>query len=429
MTLPPPNVCKRIRKLHAMMGSSNTKEAAIALAKLNALLAEHSLGWNDIPEILAATAGTTATAAAPPPPSDQPEVNVLDLVLFLLEKHVAVTPAERMAIALWILHSWVFDRFTVTPRLALLSPVRGCGKTTLLALIELLVADPHRTDDISPAAVYHHLDHKPGATLLIDEADNAGLLENRTLRSVFNSGHRKGGGVTRFTGGWPKRFPTFCPLAIAAIGSLPLPLLHRSVLINMQRKAPDEIHIERLDENAPDWIIARERIRKWTAACVLEQDPEIPLVNRAADNWRVLLAIADNLGHGEEARAAARELTANRPDEDPGVILLGDILAVFSRRRIDRIASADLVTELIALNDFWTDWRDERPDRKLTQGDLARLLRPFRIKSKSIWPVERTPTSRSRKGYTRDQFEAVWRSYCPDGTPAQPSKFIRLATG
>jgi hypothetical protein len=429
MTLPPPNVCRRIRKLHAMLGSSNVKEAEIAHTKLNALLAEYSLNWNDVPEILAATAGTTTAAATSAPPSDQPEVNVLDLVLFLLEKHIAVTPAERMGIALWILHSWVFDRFTITPRLALLSPVRGCGKTTLLALIELLVADPHRTDDISPAAIYHHLGHKPGATLLIDEADNAGLLDNRMLRAVFNSGHRKGGGVTRFKDGWPKGFPTFCPLAIAAIGFLPLPLMHRSVPINMQRKAPDEIHIERLDENAPDWLASREQIRKWAATCVLEQDPDIPLINRAADNWRVLLAIADNLGHGEEARAAARELTANRPDEDPGVILLGDILAVFSRRRIDRIASADLVAELIAVNDFWTDWRDERPGRKLTQGDLACLLRPFRIKSKSIWPVERTPTSRSRKGYMQDQFEAAWRSYCPDGTPAQPSKFIRLATG
>ena len=425
MTLPHPSICRKIRKLHAMLGS-NAKEAEVALSKLNVLLAEYSLTWNDIPEILA---GSAVHAAQPPDPSDKPEVNVLNLLLVLIETHIAVTPAERMAIALWILHTWVFDRFTITPRLALLSPVRGCGKTTLLALIELLVSDPHRTDDISPAAVYYHLGHKPGATLLIDEADNAGLLDNRMLRAVFNSGHRKGGGVTRIKDGWPKRFPTFCPLVIAAIGSLPLPLLHRSVLINMQRKAPDEIHIERLDESGPDWFIAREQIQKWAATCALEQDPEIPLINRAADNWRVLLSIADSLGHGEAARSAARELTANRPDEDPGVILLGDILAVFSRRRIDRIASADLVTELIALNDFWTDWRDERPDRKLTQGDLGRLLRPFHIKPKSIWPAERTTTSRSRKGYTRDQFEAAWRSYCPGGTPAQPRKFIRLATG
>lgn len=38
---------------------------------------------------------------------------------------------------LWILHGYVFDRFPITPRLALLSPIRACGKTTLLVLIDL----------------------------------------------------------------------------------------------------------------------------------------------------------------------------------------------------------------------------------------------------------------------------------------------------
>jgi hypothetical protein len=181
MTLPPPNVCRRIRKLHALIGSPNAEEAEVARTKLNALLAEYALTWNDISEILAASAvhsggsAHDATRSAPPDPSDQPsdqpKINVLDLVLALLEKHIAVTPAERIAIALWILHCWVFDRFTITPRLALLSPVRGCGKTTLLALIELLVADPLRADDISAAALYHHLGRNLGTCLLVDEAD------------------------------------------------------------------------------------------------------------------------------------------------------------------------------------------------------------------------------------------------------------------
>jgi hypothetical protein len=431
MTLPPPNICRKIRKLHAMLGSDKDQERETARSKLDSLLKEYGLTWNDIADILAAPsgAGSNTGNAQPPDPSDKPEVNVLDLVSVLVERHIAVTPTERMAIALWILHTWVFDRFTFTPRLVLLSPVRGCGKTTLLALIESLVADPLRTDDISPAAVYHHLGHNPTACLLVDEADNADLLHNRTLRSVFNSGHRKGGGVTRFAGGWAQRYPTFCPLAIAAIGTLPLPLMHRSVLINMQRRAPDAAS-ERLDEEGPEWAAACEQIRRWAGSCQLESDPEMPpaLINRAADNWRVLLSIADSLSHGEAARAAALELSANRSDEDPGVVLLGDIMTVFLAKRVDRIASADLVAELIAVDDFWTDWRDERPGRKLTQGDLGRLLRHFHIRPKSIWPVERTPSSRSRKGYMRGQFEAAWRSYCSGGTPAQANKIRKLAS-
>jgi hypothetical protein len=53
MTLPPPKVCQRIRKLFAQMGSAG-KDADVAKRKLEPLLAEHGLGWNDLPKILAA---------------------------------------------------------------------------------------------------------------------------------------------------------------------------------------------------------------------------------------------------------------------------------------------------------------------------------------------------------------------------------------
>src|SRR5262245_55290192 len=148
--------------------------------------------------------------------------------------HIAITPEERMAVALWILHTYVFDRFDVTPRLALLSPVRGCGKTTLQALLGSLAADPYRTDNITAAAIYYLLDRQPH-TLIIDEGDNLGLLHNPVLRAVFNSGHRRGGGVSRFIAGRARKFPTSSPLAVAAIGLMPLPLLHRAIVINMQR--------------------------------------------------------------------------------------------------------------------------------------------------------------------------------------------------
>ena len=68
----------------------------------------------------------------------------------------------------------------------------------------------------------------------------------------------------------------------------------------MRRYAPNEsqFRIHRLDEADPALPAAREEIRKWAATCSLASDLEMPpmLRNRAADNWRVLLAIADNLG-------------------------------------------------------------------------------------------------------------------------------------
>jgi hypothetical protein len=74
MTLPPPSVCRRIRKLHAQMGSSG-KDGEVARNKLNALLAEHGLTWNDLPAILydARRGGGDAEPPAGAPPTGRAE--------------------------------------------------------------------------------------------------------------------------------------------------------------------------------------------------------------------------------------------------------------------------------------------------------------------------------------------------------------------
>ena len=169
MNLPPPKICQLASKLFAQMGSSG-KDADVARDKLRQLMEEHGLTWNDLPRILAADidlAGTAGDAengdagpaATQPTADDIPDI--LGLVLALLEEHASTTAEQRLAIALWILHCWVFDQFVITPRLALLSPVRGCGKTTLLALIELLIPEGNRTDNTTAAAIYYDLDRRP----------------------------------------------------------------------------------------------------------------------------------------------------------------------------------------------------------------------------------------------------------------------------
>jgi hypothetical protein len=424
MNLPPPKICQLASKLFAQMGSSG-KDADVARDKLRQLLDEHGLTWNDLSRILAANTDGTGIA------EDVDIPDILGLFLALLEEHASTTPEERLAIALWILHCWVFQQFVVTPRLALLSPVIGCGKTTLLALIELLIPEGNRTDNTTAAAIYYNLDRRPRIVLLVDEADGLDLYRDNVLRSVFNSGHRRGGSIDRFVGGEPRRYRTFAPLAIAAIGMLPLPLLHRSVVISMQRSSA---RLRRLDETSHVFNLARQGIQKWSTTVQLAQDPEMPpaLGNRAADNWRVLISIADSLGYGEEARAAAVALSADRPDEDAGVVLLTDIRTIFQAGKIDRIGSAALVVALVELGDGrWAEFcgvNDDGPPRKLTQPQLARMLRPFGIRSRTIWPLRRQPADKSSRGYLQSQFELAWRAYCfTADTPTQPSNVMELS--
>jgi hypothetical protein len=283
---------------------------------------------------------------------------------------------------------------------------------------------------VSPAAIYYQLDNRPLTTFLIDEGDNLDLFRNALLRRIFNSGHRRGGNESRFVAGRVRRYPTFAPLAVAAIGTLPLPLMHRSIVINMQRAFAQ---LRRLDEHDPALTAARAVFQRWAATSSLNQDPPMPasLRNRAADNWRVLIAIADEVGYGEAARAAAVALSAGRSDEDPGVVLLRDIRTVFDARGVDRISRDALITELVALDDsWWAEWtgpRDDRPPHRLTRGEMRQLLKPFGIRPKSVWPLNRQPGDKSYRGFFRECFEPAWASYCSDfDTPTQPNKIIGL---
>jgi hypothetical protein len=70
----------------------------------------------------------------------------------------------------------------------------GCGKTTLLDLVDALRVRPLKSDSITAASIYHAADREH-PTLVIDEGDNLGLAVNGPLRAVLNSGHRKGGKV------------------------------------------------------------------------------------------------------------------------------------------------------------------------------------------------------------------------------------------
>jgi Protein of unknown function (DUF3631) len=441
MTLPPLKICRRIRQMYLTISDPNVNlnVAGTACKKLIALLAKHALVWNDIPACIAeADAADAARAPKPAAPSAAagpgPEVNVLDLVLHLIEQHFVMTPEEKLVTALWALHCYVFNRFDHTPRLLVLSPTSRCGKSNLLKFLMLLVPDPYYSEDVTAAAVRDEL-ARGSRTLLLDEGDNLGLLQDRKLRRLFLSGQHRDGYSDRFIGGRSHRVSTFAPMALAAIEvKLPLPMLTRSITITMQR-APKGL-IKRLKFNDPDFPATREQIGRWAATCRLNPDPELLFhTDYIDDNLRVLIAIADDLGYGEQAHAAMRVLVADRPEEDPGVILLNDIRSIFLALGTDRIASKALLKALHALDDgnsIWNEWRgrnDDRPSHKLTDIELSQLLRPFkpRIRPRSIWPLNRKPGDKSFRGYMKSWFESAWAAYCPSpDTPTQASKIIHL---
>jgi hypothetical protein len=419
----------------AALGSRDPDERANARRNFADLLARHRKSWNDLADVLCRNSYAAWACNASDGPPRAP--NLLGLIYHLVQEYVMLQPHEYIAVALWALHTHVYDRFMVTPKLALRSPVAACGKTTLLDVLAQLTARPAKFDAITTAALYHLID-ATHPTMLIDEADNLGLMlqPNGRLRAIFNSGHRNGGTVAILERGSPRRYSTFAPLALAlpdTMVGLPRTLNSRSITIVMERHAGQR-ELRRFDVNHPDLALdaTYQQILRWRREAELNPEPEMParVRNRFADNWRPLLSIADSLGWGTQAREAMVIFAREFQDADTKILLLRDVRTVFDKRKVDRLPSKTL---LAALNDLDADWNefrgirgDQRP-HQLKETELASMLREFKIRPHTIWPLNRTVKSRSAKGYRRSQFEEVWRAYAADdGTTAQGSNVRSL---
>jgi Protein of unknown function (DUF3631) len=283
----------------------------------------------------------------------------------------------------------------------------------------LLVWRPLLTANATPAAIFRTVE-KARPTLLIDEADTFLRPENDELRGILNSGHKRGGSVLRTVGddNEPRQFATFAPAAIAGIGKLPDTINDRSIAIELRRARPDETvtiaqlrhgKTERFDE------IAR-KVRRWAddnAERVRSIDPAMPagVLNRMADNWRPLLAIADAAGGDwpESARRACTAAVAETDDQSVKTLLLSDIRAIFTERRTDRLPSADLVEALVAVEGHpWAEWKG----KALTKNGLARLLKQFpTADGRKIEPGSIRISDWAGKGYALVDFADAFSRY------------------
>jgi hypothetical protein len=171
-----------------------------------------------------------------------------------------------------------------------------------------------------------------------------------------------------------------------------------------------------------------------------EWEPEIPdgIANRTADNWWILLAIAevieDEVPAGSPhpdfvgltrtaAISAGKSSKVNRTDSNIRLTLLADLKEIFDtewardqhpdnpRRKFDKaievaLFSEDIVEHLHGLEERpWSEW-GRAPKKPISVTQLARLLAPLDIRPKNIRFGDK-----QAKGYERAQFEHAWKIY------------------
>jgi hypothetical protein len=200
---------------------------------------------------MAATLAASTNAAPTPQPWPTP-VGGATLLTELVEVFTAflvLPPGAAIALALWVVFTHAIDAFDIAPRLAIASPTKRCGKTTLIKLLAHLCRSALASSNITPAAGFRVIDVAQ-PTLLIDEADTFASI-NPALRGILNSGHdRAAAFVYRTVDGVARKFCTFAAIAVAAIGKQPPTWRDRAIELTMRRKRRDE-RAERVTNKTP----------------------------------------------------------------------------------------------------------------------------------------------------------------------------------
>ncbi|MBF8267732.1 MAG: hypothetical protein HW388_1240 [Dehalococcoidia bacterium] len=345
---------------------------------------------------------------------------LLDEVAAFYRRFVVLTKPQGDTLALWTAHSHAIEAAETTPYINVCSAEKESGKTRTGEVANCLVARPLTADSISPAALARSVDQ--GATLILDEADTIFGRGRRPasetaemLRGLLDGGWRRGGQYVRMVGDGtemhPQRFQTFGAKMIIGIGGLPGTLSSRAVKVVLKRRLPSEgIEKFRVRKVKPEAERLNNQLAIWGAHSVgvlQEAEPPVPeeLSDRMSDSWEPLLAIADLAGGDwpERARKAAKELsrTATMEDDSKGVELLYDLRLFFD--------GAARPTHLILehLNapgeSSWGHWN---AGTGMKPQDLAKLLRPFGVKSKNL----RLPTGQM-KGYDPEDFQDAFSRY------------------
>ena len=370
----------------------------------------------------------------------QPEgARILGQLHAVLTRYVILPSAEAaVAVALWIAATHAQPAWAHAPRLVIRAPVKRCGKSRLLDIVEGTCHAPLITVNASSAAVYRAIGADVPPTLLVDEADTIfggrNAENNEDLRGLLNAGHQRNRPAIRWDAGTRslETIPTFAMAALAGIGAMPDTIEDRAVVIKMRRRAPGEsVAPFRHRRDRPALTAVAAQLDRWLSkhlADLERAEPVMPLEDRAADTWEPLVAVADLAGGPWPglARDAALVLTADQDSEartSDGIRLLADIRAAFAALGNPEAATTkDLLHALNA--DPEAPWAAIGPGG-LTGKRLGDMLSDFEIRSDTI----RFPVGQA-KGYHRPDFTDAWARYCapPAGVPV-PSSFSQVIPG
>jgi hypothetical protein len=355
----------------------------------------------------------------------------------VIKRHLVLSDAAATALAVWVLHTYVYDLRDTVAYVAIESPEKRCGKTTLLTVLAAMADKPLIAANVTVGALFRAIDAcQP--SLFIDEADTF-LAGNTTMRGIINSGNtwrtayvlrlskskqsraqkspdRQGAGqpgklpVPQTTDSGLERYSCWCPKAIAMIGKVPDTIADRSIVVEMVRKLPTEKRapLAALNTASIKAKCARFALDLGNAVRECEKIHGEGLNDRAADTFDPLYVIARLAGKAWEQRlhAAALALAPVAQSRNSGTELLQDIYAMFVLMNETKMFTRSILTCLkdpeFAPASLATKYSN------LDEHKIAQNLRPYGIK-----PMVFRAGKHIGRGYTMEALKDAVARYVP----------------
>lgn len=380
-----------------------------------------SLIRNAIPKAEPVAAVTVEKVGAPASelkPWEQPigGVELLDQLRATFDRFLVLPAQADVLLAVWTLHTYVFDCFSFTPYIHVTSPEKECGKSTLAELMQHLASNATTPGGMSAAAMFRRIERiKP--VLLLDEWDTLADECRQACLNVLNTGFKYNGVYTVCVGDdhADKDFHTFCPKAIFGLSDAKLPDTTRSRCfpLVLHKNLPSE-KVEKLTRKF-DGLELRRKCLRWANdhrdnLAVVEPVMPEGLSARQEDISEPLLAIADACGGiwPDLVRGAIVHFCGEAKTEegDAKRELLKDIQEYFKRQEtVDRSGSAALRDYLNGLEHRpWAAWND---GKGITQRQISERLRVYRITARNI----KLPDGKVVKGFYREDFNDAFLRY------------------
>ena len=351
-----------------------------------------------------------------------------------VRRFVVLSLEQATLCALWTLHAHAVEAADVTPYLIVTSPERRCGKSRLLEVLRALAPKPWYVVRPSESVLFRKL--ATGATLFLDEFDaifsTAAKDSTEGIRATLNAGFERGAVVSRCAdhGRELEDFQVFGPKVLAGIGDPPDTVKDRGFVLSLRRARRSETRERfRRRKAGPVADELRGRIESWagnaaTLAALKVAEPVLPeqLNDRAQDAAEALLALADLAGGEwpEKARAALVGLAGAASEDEvgdsSGVALLRDLVTAFERLGSPKHAASEILVRELRETEG-APWAKLDHGEGLDQTGIARLLRPFQVRSRNV----KTADDRVRRGYRRADILDAAERYVP-AVPTDPEE-------